>query len=104
MIEETIQYLGLRGRDKVTGFDGTVSSVCFDLYGCVQLALAPPVDKDGKLPTSHWFDVHRIELSAVRLMDVPDFKAMARKKDEPKTYEHGPADKSEILANPQHLV
>lgn len=69
---EAIQLLGMRAADKVTGFTGTVSSVTFDLYGCVQVILTPPVGKDGKPGDSHWFDVKRLKLST-RIMPVPDF-------------------------------
>ena len=91
MIEmETIQLLGSSGKDKVTGFSGVVTSVSFDLYGCICVALAPEV-KDGKLGDSHWFDVQRVEYASDdRVMAVPKFASVAR---EPKKYTHGPADK-----------
>lgn len=94
MIADTVNLLGCKGKDKITGFEGVVSSVGFDLYGCVQVALAPPVDKDGKLPSSIWFDVQRVDIKEnERVMEVPDFKAMARK---PSEFKHGPADKPQI--------
>lgn len=83
--------LGLRGKDKVTSFEGTISSISFDLYGCVQVALTPCKETEGKLGESYWFDVHRIEVAGKkRVMDVPHFQALARK---PKEYSHGPAEK-----------
>lgn len=61
------QYLDLLGRpatDKVTKFKGVVTSICFDLYGCVQAIVSPEADsKDGKLGDSHWFDVKRLDVS-----------------------------------------
>jgi hypothetical protein len=91
MINETINWLGLRARDKVTGFEGVIASVHFDLYGCVQVVITPPKMADGKLGDGHYFDVHRIELiPGERVMPVPDFQAVARK---PSEYNHGPAEK-----------
>lgn len=94
MIEKTINLLGLRARDRVTGFRGTITSVSFDLYGCVQVALSPDAKEDQtKLDHGHWFDVARAELiaDAERVMPVPAFAARA---GEPANYDHGPADKA----------
>ncbi len=92
MINETINYLGRFGRDKVTGFQGVVSSVCFDLFGCIQVVLVPEADKDGKLSDGHWFDIHRIVLGGQeRIMDVPDFSPKEAR--QPETYQHGAAEK-----------
>lgn len=40
-VEETLAVLGLPVRDKVTGFDGVITSVSFDLYGCIQVVKTP---------------------------------------------------------------
>lgn len=97
MIEQTLNMLGLKARDKVTGFRGTITSVSFDLYGCVQIALTPDAKEDQtKLDHGHWFDVHRIESNEDnRVMAVPDFKAMATK-GQPSTYRHGASEKPEL--------
>ena len=90
MIKQTIDLLGRSGTDRVTGFTGVVTTVSFDLYGCVQLALTPSA-KDGKYDHGHWFDVQRVKLStAKKAMEAPDFEAMAAK---PADFNHGPADK-----------
>ena len=69
-----IELLGFRGEDKITGFCGVIDSVCFDLYGCIQVCLKPPIDKDGKLPESYWFDVTRIEIdTSNRVVAMPNF-------------------------------
>lgn len=66
--------------DKVTGFAGVVTSVTFDLYGCVQALLTPGL-VDGKLQEQAWFDVKRLKDDALigrrRVMDVPRFGAIA---------------------------
>jgi hypothetical protein len=59
-------WLGWEVRDRVTGFTGVVSSVCIDLYGCVQGIVTPKVVAEPtgaqKLDSSHWFDLTRLEL------------------------------------------
>jgi hypothetical protein len=84
-----LQLLGLRARDCVTGFTGVITSVSFDLFGCVQAVIAPPLDAEGKIPEGRWFDVTRlVDLSEQPVMPRPDFEqglvAEGRK---------GPADK-----------
>ena len=69
-----IELLGYKAKDKITGFSGVIDSICFDLYGCVQASLKPPVDKDGKIPEAYWFDVTRLEIKTnKRVVDMPDF-------------------------------
>jgi hypothetical protein len=47
-----LQMLGFNAKDRVTGFSGVVSSICFDLYGCVQAALRPPSTTRAKRRTA----------------------------------------------------
>jgi hypothetical protein len=69
-----IENLGLKGRDKITGFEGYVCSVSFDLYGCVSYWITPPAKTEpGDLPGGQWFDEKRVELTESRIMPVPDF-------------------------------
>jgi len=88
-IKQHMSLLGIRVTDKVTGFTGVVSSVCFDLYGCIQAAVNPGLTSEGRLGESHWFDVNRLNRNSPDpVMDIPDFDygpvAEGR---------HGPADK-----------
>ena len=70
------ELLGMKVRDKVTGAEGVVSSVSFDLFGCIQAVVVPQADKDGKRQEGDWFDVGRLEITdANRVMPVPDFDA-----------------------------
>ena len=89
LITETIELLGRRARDRVTGFEGIIDSVGFDLYGCVQATVRPPLDKDEKLRDACWFDVQRLELLPdPRVMPIPNsFSAEIA----PESYERGPA-------------
>jgi hypothetical protein len=72
-IDEYVSMLGRTATDKVTGFTGVVSTVSFDLYGCIQIVLVPKA-KDDEVKTGSWFDVNRLSFLAVeRVMPVPDF-------------------------------
>lgn len=83
-----LDLLGKKVRDRVSGFTGVVSSVSFDLYGCIQAAISPPIDKDGKLPDGRWLDINRIEIvDEKRVMPLPSYAASPAKHD------HGPAEK-----------
>ena len=89
-LQQTVELLGYRAKDKITGLTGVVTSVSLDLYGCVQAALHPGLDKDGKIADQHWYDVARLEGDkADRVMQPPAFGNVA-----PAAYEHGPAEKS----------
>lgn len=67
-----LSYLGLKVVDRVTGFEGVVSSVSFDLYGCIQAVVTPPVSYTNQ--DSRWFDIVRLRVvSDVPVMHTPDF-------------------------------
>lgn len=73
--DQYLQFLGKTVKDKVRGTTGVVISVCFDLSGCVQAAIAPPADKDGKTTDANWCDVQRLsEVDGERVMPLPTFK------------------------------
>lgn len=71
IVESAFKMLGYNGKDKVTKFEGVIDSVCFDLYGCIQISLNPGIDKDGKKKDGYWFDVKRVTLSDTRVMEPP---------------------------------
>lgn len=64
-MQHHLALLGWAVKDKVTGFTGTVSTIGFDLYGCVQAIVTPKAvfESNGaqKLDRSEWFDVSRLE-------------------------------------------
>ena len=74
-VHKHLCLLGLKVKDKVSGFEGVVQSISFDLFGCIQADVrAACVDKDGKLKDGYWFDVTRLHvLSRKPVMDIPDF-------------------------------
>jgi len=69
------ELLGLKVEDVVTGFKGVVSSISFDLYGCVQAVVAPAMNDKGETPDGRWFDTKRLKvLAPAPVMEVPDFE------------------------------
>lgn len=73
-VQKHLSLLGLNARDRVTGFTGVVTSVCFDLYGCIQAVLNPGIGADGKMGDQLWFDVNRLEVLAPEpVMPAPNF-------------------------------
>ena len=84
-----LNLLGLEGEDNVTNFKGIVTSVAFDLYGCIQVIIQPVADKEGVIPEALWFDVGRIEVQGTNsVIPQPDFMASGSPK-----WEKGPAMK-----------
>lgn len=91
--QQHLDLLGKTAKDRITGFTGVVSSVCFDLYGCIQAALSPPLDKDGKLVDGRFFDVHRLEVvNEKRVMPVPTFASKPTYGETPTQHTHGPSE------------
>lgn len=88
-----LDLLGYPATDCITGFQGVVEAVNFDLTGRVDVTLRPPVDKEKKtMENSHWFHVSRVTVTkvsenlAARVMAPP--LAFAEHEQEP-----GPAEK-----------
>ncbi len=77
-MHESIKLLGCGVKDKVTGFSGIVTTVSFDLYGCIQAVVTPSsTDKENSY-SGRWFDTKRLELvSREPVMEVPTFEAVA---------------------------
>lgn len=70
-----LDLLGLKVKDKVTGFKGVVTSMSFDLYGCIQAIVTPEVNDKGATGDSQWFDVARLTVRSDKpVMDLPDFE------------------------------
>ena len=73
-VQTNLNLLGLTVKDQVTGYKGVVTSICFDLYGCVQAIINPGTDKDGKLSEQAWFDINRLKIvSETLVMPRPNF-------------------------------
>ncbi len=75
-IKEHLDLLGLKVKDSVTGFDGVVSTISFDLYGCIQAVVTPPMTDVGELKDGRWFDITRlIVIDNNPVMITPDFNS-----------------------------
>ena len=75
-MNEHMKLLGHKVKDAVTGFEGVVESICFDLYGCVQAIVRPPLDKKKpqELGDARYFDTKRLTaISSKPIMAVPSF-------------------------------
>lgn len=87
-VKEHLDMLGLKVEDKVTGMKGTVTSVSFDLYGCIQAIIHPGV-VDGKMAEQQWFDIARLTvLDPIPVMKQPNFEVGPQANGD-----QGPADK-----------
>ena len=74
-LKKHIELLGKRVECTVTGAKGVVTSITFDLYGCIQALVNPGVDKTGKPQDSHWFDVTRLRITSDKpVMARPEFE------------------------------
>lgn len=73
-VKKHLNMLGREAEDKITGFKGVITSVGFDLYGCVQVVIVPPM-KDGDIINGSWLDVSRLTVSTEKpVMAVPNFE------------------------------
>lgn len=71
IMESHLKLLGHQVRDNVTGFKGVVTSISFDIVGCIQGWVTPPVDKkSGAIVDGRWLDTARL----TRLSKSPVYK------------------------------
>ena len=69
------RLLGRNVRDRVTGAQGVVTSVSFDLYGCIEAVVTPEVKEGEVRAEGSWFDVSRlVVISDSPVMELPDFE------------------------------
>lgn len=73
-IKKHLNKLGLKVEDRITGFIGVVSSISFDLYGCVQGLVTPHVNEEVKTNGSRWLDLNRLRIiNEKSVMELPNF-------------------------------
>jgi hypothetical protein len=66
---------GDRVKEKVTGFSGIITGICFYLTGCTQYLVTPP-SKDGMTKSdAQWYDEGRLELMEAAVVDVSNVSA-----------------------------
>ena len=78
-LKEHFDLMGYIVQDRVTGITGVCVSICFDLYGCVQASVYPPLDpaKPHEIPEGHWYDTKRLrKVSLHPVMEVPTFETV----------------------------
>ena len=92
-VSNAFSCLGHEAQEKITGMKGVITSVSFDLYGCVQILLHPGLDKEGLPSEQHYFDINRIEIIGDRVMEPPKFSNIPAA-----NYEQGPAEKPRFYA------
>lgn len=70
-----LDLLGLPVMDRVTEFTGIVTSISFDLYGCVQAVVSAKYKEEAKERfEARWFDCNRLKISdQTPVMDQPTF-------------------------------
>jgi hypothetical protein len=93
LVNDCINLLGREAKDKVTGKKGIITTISFDLYGCIQAVMSPVKLKDGDKPSDYigWYDVNRLEVNTKkkRVMIPPPFDQKYQVRNEV----HGPACK-----------
>jgi hypothetical protein len=73
--------LGMKGRDKLTGFEGVCLGVAQYLTGCDQILLVPDhTGEHGKRPDGEWFDDMRIERVGDKIVKFSNDDAAAAEK------------------------
>lgn len=55
--------MGRHGKDVITGFEGTITSVHHYLTGCTQYGIQPKTKDDGTLGETMYFDETRVLVS-----------------------------------------
>lgn len=55
--------LGVRARDRISGFEGVVTGRCEYITGCNQALLSPTVGANGDAREPHWFDEQRLVIT-----------------------------------------
>lgn len=72
--------LGDKVKDTVSGFTGHAVIIQIPLFGAGRVAIEPPMEKDGKLGETQFFDEQRIEVIEVKAPPVAEAMPEERKK------------------------
>lgn len=56
------EVLGKTGKDKVTGFEGTIIGIVSYLTGCNQLLVQPVIRDGGDFKEARWIDDSRVTI------------------------------------------
>ncbi len=77
-------YLGDSAKDVVTGFAGVITGKAEYISGCSQALIVPPVAADGAYREGQWFDIQRIEITAVKKVQLDNTRTPGADKEAPK--------------------
>lgn len=81
-IKKHMNLLGMEVQDKVTKIKGVVTSLCFDLYGCIQVTITPTAKKNERTE-SYWYDINRLKiLNKKSVIKRPNFEFGSQAKGE----------------------
>ena len=73
-VMEHFKFLGFRAKDVIAGAEGVITSIAFDISGCVQGFLSRGFDKEGKRLEGYWIDTKQILImSKSAVMPAPAF-------------------------------
>lgn len=61
--------LGDKIKDPISGLDGIAFGRADFLYGCIRIAIAPKLDKEGKKRDIEWFDANQLEILKEKVVD-----------------------------------
>lgn len=53
---------GMKVKDKISGFEGIVTTICEHIAGCFRVGVMAGLDKDGKLLDVEYFDEPMLEV------------------------------------------
>jgi hypothetical protein len=72
-IKKHVELLGFEAVDMVTGFKGVITSVSFDLYGCIQAILTQKLSSKQKTDVQ-WYDITRLKIASKKpVMPLPNY-------------------------------
>ena len=72
MSPEYIDWLGREAIEALTGATGTITSISYDLTGCIQAFIDPcRVLESGEKAQGSWFDTDRIRISTAARAKLP---------------------------------
>jgi len=84
-IQYAFEMLGKKVLDRITNTKGVVTSISFDLYGCVCAIVNPGINKEGIARDTAWFDIARLKVTSDKpVMEVPTFGRVKGSATKPK--------------------
>lgn len=67
--------IGVKVRDRITGFEGIVTGHVRYLTGCDQFLVQPPVKEGNDFVEARWFDVNRLDVIEADVVRIDTVKA-----------------------------